>query len=196
VSIAPERRQSRIRHFKTAAAFRAWLETHHATASELWVGFFKKQSGRGGLTYKEAVDQALCYGWIDGLARGIDEVSYAQRFTPRRARSNWSAINRRRVTELRESGLMTPAGLKAFAAHDGKTAPYSFEQPPATLSSAYTRQFKAQPIAWKHFTSQPPGYQRLTTFWVMSAKKEETRLRRLTTLIADSAAGRRIKQLT
>jgi uncharacterized protein YdeI (YjbR/CyaY-like superfamily) len=196
VSIAPERRPSRIRYFKSAAAFRAWLEIHHATSAELWVGFFKKQSGRGGLTYQEAVDQALCYGWIDGLVRGVDEMSYAQRFTPRRARSHWSAINRRRVAELRESGLMAAAGLKAFAAYDGKTAPYSFEQPPAAFSSAYRTQFEAQPLAWKYFTSQPPGYQRVATFWVMSAKKEETRARRLATLIADSAAGRRIKQLT
>jgi uncharacterized protein YdeI (YjbR/CyaY-like superfamily) len=196
VSIAPECRPSRIRYFKTAAAFRAWLESHHATTAELWVGFYKKQSGRGGLSYKEAVDHALCYGWIDGLVRGVDEVSYAQRFTPRKARSHWSAVNRRRVTELRESGLMTPAGLKAFAADNNRTAPYSYEQPPATLSSAYTKQFRAQPLAWKHFTSQPPGYQRLATFWVMIAKKEETRARRLATLIADSAAGRRIKQLT
>jgi uncharacterized protein YdeI (YjbR/CyaY-like superfamily) len=195
VGIAPQRRQGRIRYFKNAAAFRAWLEAHHATTTELWVGFFKKQSGRGGLTYKEAVDQALCFGWIDGLVSGVDEVSYAQRFTPRKARSHWSEINRRRVTELRESGLMTPAGLKAFAAHDGTTAPYSHEQPPATLSSAYSRQFKAQSLAWKYFSSQPPGYQRLATFWVMSARKEETRARRLATLIADSAAGRRIKQL-
>jgi uncharacterized protein YdeI (YjbR/CyaY-like superfamily) len=183
-----------IRHFKTAAAFRAWLDAHHATATELWVGFFKKQSGRGGLTYPEAVDQALCYGWIDGLARGVDEVRYAQRFTPRRARSMWSAINRRRAGELRESGLMTPAGLKAFAADDGKAAPYSHEQP-ATLSPAFTRRFKLHTAAWNDFAARPPGYRRTAIFWVMSAKKEETRQRRLATLIADSAAGRPIKLL-
>jgi uncharacterized protein YdeI (YjbR/CyaY-like superfamily) len=184
-----------IRHFKTAAAFRAWLDAHHATTTELWVGFYKKKSGLGGLTYQDAVDQALCYGWIDGLARGVDEVSYAQRFTPRRTRSQWSAINKRRVAELRESGLMTAAGLKAFAAHDGHAAPYSHEQPQTTLSPPFVKRFKAQAEAWKYFAARPPGYRRTAAFWVMSAKKEETRERRLAALIADSAAGRPIKPL-
>ena len=142
------------------------------------------------MTYPEAVDQALCYGWIDGVRKGVDEVSYAQRFTPRTARSHWSAINQRRAAELHERGLMTPAGLKALAVHDGKPAPYSYEQRPTTFSPAFTRRFKAEANAWKYFASRPPGYRRLATFWVMSAKKEETRERRLATLIADSAAGR------
>jgi uncharacterized protein YdeI (YjbR/CyaY-like superfamily) len=184
-----------IRHFKTAAAFRAWLDAHHATTTEIWVGFYKKKSGLGGLTYQEALDQALCYGWIDGLVKGVDEVSYAQRFTPRKARSQWSAINKHRVGELRESGLMTPAGLKAFNAHDGNAASYSYEQPPTTLSPAFIKRFKAQADAWTYFASRPPGYRRTATFWVMSARKEETRERRLAILIADSAAGRPIKLL-
>src|SRR4051794_22146203 len=116
-----------IRHFKTTAAFRAWLNKNHATATELWLGFFKKHSGRGGLTYKDAVEQALCFGWIDGVVKRVDDATYVQRFSPRRSRSKWSTINRRRAIALRERGLMTPAGLEAFEAHDGKGAPYSYE---------------------------------------------------------------------
>jgi uncharacterized protein YdeI (YjbR/CyaY-like superfamily) len=148
------------------------------------------------MTYQEAVEQALCFGWIDGVAKGVDEKSYAQRFTPRKSRSHWSAINRQRAAELHARGLMTPAGLTALAAHDGRPAPYSHEQPPTALSPAFTRRFKAQATAWHYFTARPPGYRRVATFWVMSAKKEETRERRLATLIADSAAGRPIKLLT
>jgi uncharacterized protein YdeI (YjbR/CyaY-like superfamily) len=189
-----EDRRRMVRYFKSAAAFRAWLDANHSTATELWVGIYKKDSGRGGLTYKEAVDQALCYGWIDGIAKGVDEVSYSQRFTPRKARSHWSSINRQRVAELCEQGLMAPAGLAAFAADDGEPAPYSHEQP-LTLSPALLQRFKAQADAWQYFSGRPPGYRRSAAFWVMSAKKEETRERRFATLLADSAAGRPIKLL-
>ncbi|HJR45196.1 MAG TPA: YdeI/OmpD-associated family protein [Actinomycetota bacterium] len=183
------------RFFRTEAAFRKWLEANHGRKDELWVGFYKKASGKGGLTYKQAVDQALCFGWIDGLAKTIDDNAYRQRFTPRRKTSTWSAINIKRVGELKKLGLMHPAGLKAFQERDPrKTSQYSFENAPE-FSAAQKKTFKANRKAWEFFQAQPPGYRRTATWWVVSAKKEETRDRRLSTLIEDSAAGRRIAQL-
>lgn len=179
--------------FETPAAFRRWLEKHHATAKELWVGFYKVKSGKGGMVYRQALDEALCYGWIDGMVRRVDEDCYAQRFTPRRTDSTWSRINVRRVQELTAEGRMRPPGIEAFERRaEDRTGGYSSEQPDVRLSRAHERTFKASPEAWAFFRAQPPSYRRVATWWVMSAKREETRVRRLLQLISTSAAGRRM----
>jgi uncharacterized protein YdeI (YjbR/CyaY-like superfamily) len=181
------------RHFKSAADFRAWLEAHGTSVRELWVGFYKKASGKGGLTYKDAVDEALCCGWIDGIKKRVDESSFTHRFTPRTASSIWSAINLKRMQELLERGRVADAGREAYERRDPKqTQKYSFENRPAAFDAALERRFKANQDAWTFFRAQPPGYQKVLTFWVMSAKKEETRQRRLDALIKDSAEGKRI----
>jgi uncharacterized protein YdeI (YjbR/CyaY-like superfamily) len=182
--------------FKTAAAWRKWLEKNHDKAPEIWVGLHKKDSRLSSVTYKQAVDQALCFGWIDGIARGIDEKSYKQRFTPRTKRSTWSAINIARIGELKELGLLHPAGLAAFEQRDpARINQYSFEQSRIRFADADERSFRANEKAWAFFQSQPPGYRKTATWWVLSAKKNETRQRRLATLIQDSEAGRKIKPL-
>ena len=184
--------------FETPAEFRAWLEEHHADEAELLVGFHKKGSGRPSMTWPESVDQALCFGWIDGVRRGIDEHSYTIRFTPRKARSTWSVVNVRRAEELIEAGLMRPAGLAAFEARTGeRSGVYSFEQKDeVAFDEAQARRFQADAKAWEFFQAQPPWYRRTATWWVISAKKEETRAKRLATLIEDSAAGRTLRGLT
>jgi uncharacterized protein YdeI (YjbR/CyaY-like superfamily) len=180
-------------HFKSPAEFRAWLEAHHATATELLIGFYKKDSGRGGITYAEALDQALCFGWIDGVRKGLDDQSYTIRFTPRKRGSIWSNINVRHVERLTAAGRMRAAGQAAFAARDAKkTGIYSFERPPQKLTPELEKIFRAKKRAWTFWSAQPPGYQRTLTAWVIRAKQEETKQRRLATLIAESAAGRRI----
>jgi uncharacterized protein YdeI (YjbR/CyaY-like superfamily) len=183
--------------FATPEDFRAWLSEHHATAAELLVGFHKKGSGRPSITWPESVDQALCFGWIDGVRRRIDDERYSIRFTPRRPRSIWSAINVKRVGELAEQGLMHPAGMAAFERRsDDKTAIYSYERRTAAkLEPAMEREFKRDERAWAWFEAQPPSYRRTATHWVISAKKPETRERRLRQLIADSRAGRPIPPL-
>jgi uncharacterized protein YdeI (YjbR/CyaY-like superfamily) len=184
-------------YFETPADFRAWLEEHHTTATELWVGFYKKGSGRPSITWPEAVDQALCFGWIDGIRKSVDADSYANRFTPRTPRSTWSNVNVARVAELTAQGLMTPAGLRAFERRDeARSGAYSFEQRPRELPPEYQARFKEQPAAWAFFEAQPPGYRRTAIHWVVSAKREETRLKRLATLIEDSAQGRRLAPLS
>ncbi len=177
--------------FATSDDFRAWLEAHHEAADELWVGFYRKGSGRAGITWPQAVDQALCFGWIDGLRKRIDEVSYANRFTPRRPRSHWSAVNIRRVVELQRLGLMRPAGLKAFEARsEERTATYSYEQRQAArLEPEQEEQLRAKPRAWEFFQAQAPWYRRVAVHWVVSAKREETRRRRLAELIDASEQG-------
>lgn len=181
------------KYFKSAADFRTWLEANHSAASELWVGFYKKDSGKGGLTYAEALDEALCFGWIDGVRKRVDELSFTQRFTPRKPKSNWSLINIRHVGRLKKAGRMSVAGLKVFAARSAaKSGVYSFENRPRQLSPELERQFKRDAAAWSFFQQQPPGYHRLMNFWIMSAKQEETRQRRLARLIADSKQGRRV----
>lgn len=180
-------------YFKSPGAFRAWLEASHANASELWVGIYKKDSGRVGLTYAEALDEALCFGWIDGIRKRVDELSFSQRFTPRKPASVWSLINVGHVKRLTKAGRMKPAGLKAFAARTAaKTGVYSFENRPKELSPEFQRQFKSNKVAWEFFQKQPPGYRRLASFFVMSAKQEETRQRRLARLITASRSGRRL----
>ena len=182
------------RFFRTPADFRAWLEKHHADTPALWVGFYKKASGKGGIAYHEGVDVALCYGWIDGIKKRVDEDSYTHRFSPRKAGSIWSAINTRRATELVALGVMAPPGLEVFERRDrAKTKLYSYENRPAAFDAAIERTFKANAAAWTFFRAQPPGYQKLLTFWVMSAKKDEARLRRLAALVKSSAEGVRMR---
>jgi uncharacterized protein YdeI (YjbR/CyaY-like superfamily) len=189
---------SDITFFATPAAFRAWLRKHHHNTHELWVGFHKKGSGKPSITWPESVDAALCFGWIDGVRRGIDDASYTIRFTPRKPTSTWSAINIKRVAELTAGGLMQPAGLAAFAARsEAKSAIYAYEQRDAAkLTRDEERRFLADKPAWAFFEAQPPGYRRTATRWVVSAKRDDTRAGRLDTLIEDSARGRTIKQLT
>jgi uncharacterized protein YdeI (YjbR/CyaY-like superfamily) len=184
-------------HFKSAAEFRKWLQKNHDRAKEVWVGFYRKESGRGGLTYKEALDQALCFGWIDGIRKKVDEESYTNRFTPRQAKSAWSLINIKRVEELTGEGLMAEPGLAAFNGRDPtRSGIYSFENRPKTLTRELERLFRANEPAYEFFRAQPAGYRRLATWFVMSAKKDDTRQRRLERLIVDSAAGRRLGIMT
>jgi uncharacterized protein YdeI (YjbR/CyaY-like superfamily) len=181
-------------YFATAADFRRWLASNHDKAAELWVGFWKKDSGKAGMSYDEAVDEALCYGWIDGLVNRHDERSYKQRFTPRKPTSVWSAVNVARIERLKAAGRMARPGLAAFGKRDpGRTGTYSFENRDVAFSPALERRFRGKAKAWSFFAKQPPGYRRLMAFWVMSAKREETRTRRLAKLIERSAAGERIQ---
>lgn len=178
-------------YFATPAEFRAWLEKHHDSATEVLVGFHKRHTGKPSLTWPESVDEALCFGWIDGIRKSVDEDRYTIRFTPRKPKSNWSNVNTKRVGELKKLGRMTPAGLKAFEERDAKRD-YAYEE---TRQRSFTpeqeKTFRANKKAWAFFEVQPPGYRKTLTFWVTSAKKEETRASRLQKLIAESAAGRR-----
>ncbi len=184
-----------VRFFPDAAALRAWFDEHHTREDLLWIGFYKRGHGGPNVTYHEAVDEALCVGWIDSVSYALDEGRRAQRFTPRRKRSIWSAVNTKRVGELLAEGRMRPAGLAAFEARDPeRTAIYSYERAQAALDEASLARFGAQPGALEFFEAQSPSYKRLALYWVLSAKKPETRERRLSTLIEDSASGRRIKQ--
>jgi len=177
--------------FESARAFRDWLQAHHATERELWVGFYKKGSGRTGLTYQEAVDEALCHGWIDGKLRRIDDVCHQVRFTPRKPTSYWSTINIRKVAELTKAGRMTSAGLAMFDARRKAAAPHE-DTTPLTLSPSFAKRLRADKGARRFFEAQPPWYRRNTQFWVMSAKREETRERRLAALIDACARGERL----
>ena len=183
--------------FKTPAEFRKWFETDHALASELWVGFYKKDSGKPSITWPESVDQALCFGWIDGIRKSIDDTSYMIRFTPRKARSIWSAVNIKRAAELIEQGLMRPAGLKAFTAREeNRSGIYSYEQRSPELPAQYRKILNKNSRAMKFFDAQSPSYRKAANWWVQSAKKEETRLTRLAKLIEHSGKGERIPQFT
>lgn len=183
--------------FITPTDFRRWLEENQASTTELLLGFYKKNSNTPGITYAQALDEALCYGWIDGVRRSLDETSYTIRFTPRKASSIWSNVNIKRAEELIELGLMQPAGLKVFnKRRPDKSGIYSFETDERQLETGYEEQFRAHSEAWDFFQSQPPYYQKTARFWVMSAKKEETRLKRLATLIEDSSHRRRLKNLS
>lgn len=178
------------RFFGTQSDFRKWLEKHHNTATELWVGYYKTGSGKKSITWPQSVDEALCFGWIDGVRKSIDDLSYTIRFTPRRANSIWSAVNIRRTKELRRMGLMRPAGIRAFSARDERRAQrYSFEQKRVALSPKYERRMRANKKAWRFFQSLPPSTRKPSIWWVISAKKEETQLRRLGILISASAKG-------
>jgi uncharacterized protein YdeI (YjbR/CyaY-like superfamily) len=179
--------------FRTAADFRTWLQRNHATATELWVGFYKKDSGKPSITWPESVDQALCFGWIDGIRKRIDEISYEIRFTPRRDGSIWSAINIRRAEELVRQKQMRAAGLSAFAARiENKSGVYSYEQRSPELILPYATLLKKNKAAWSFFEKQPPSYRKMINWWIVSAKKEETRMTRLEKLINESAKGKRL----
>ena len=182
--------------FASASEFRSWLAEHHASGPELWVGFYKRATGRPTLTWQESVDEALCFGWIDGIRKSVDAERYKIRFTPRRPGSHWSAVNLGRVAVLIDGGRMRPPGLAVYEARDPqKSGQYSFERKRASLTAAQRERFREAPDAWAFFRSQPAGYRKLATWWVISAKREETRARRLETLIADSAEGRRLGAL-
>ena len=179
--------------FTTQEKFREWLEKNHASANELVVGFHKKNSGKKSITYGEALEEALCFGWIDGVKRSLDETSYTQRFTPRRARSIWSLVNVKHVERLKKEGRMHAAGLAAYAQRDPKrTGIYAFENAPRELSAEYEKELRQVKGAWEYFQTYPPYLKKTVSFWVMSAKKEETRSARLQRLIESCAKGERI----
>jgi uncharacterized protein YdeI (YjbR/CyaY-like superfamily) len=186
---------NRIEIFRSAAELRDWLETNHDTAADVWIGYYKKGVPKASVSYSESVDEALSFGWIDGITRRIDEEVYATRFTPRRKRSNWSAVNVARVGELMAAGQMHPAGIDAFQARSAdRTGVYSYENRPADLPVEYRRQLEANGRASSWWQAQTPSYRRAATWWVVSAKREATRERRMATLITDCAAGRMIQQ--
>jgi uncharacterized protein YdeI (YjbR/CyaY-like superfamily) len=182
--------------FKSPSDLRKWFEKNYASVTELWVGYYKKGSGKPSITWPESVDEALCFGWIDGIRKSLDDQSYVIRFTPRRKGSIWSAVNIKRVGELSEQGLMRESGHAAFEKRkEYKSGVYSYEQRGDQLVEPYATKFKRNKKAWKFFQSQSPGYRKLANWWVVSAKKEETRLRRLEKLIDDSAHERSFSQM-
>lgn len=179
--------------FETPEKFRAWLRKHHRTADELWVGYWKKHTGLASITWQESVDEALCFGWIDGIRKSVDADSYTNRFTPRREGSSWSAVNTKRAVELIRQGRMRAAGRKAFEARDAeRTERHSSQRDNPRLDEAREAMFRANRTAWGFFQAQPPGYRRLAVWWIVSAKREDTRARRFDQLLAVSAARRRI----
>jgi uncharacterized protein YdeI (YjbR/CyaY-like superfamily) len=187
----------RIVFFPSPSHLRKWFEKHHATERELWVGYFKKSSGKPSVTWPESVDEALCVGWIDGLRKSLDDESYKIRFTPRGPRSIWSSVNIRRARALAGQARMKPAGLKAFEARkENRSGIYSYEQRGENLAEPYGSMLKTNAAAWTFFGAQPRSYRKAAGWWVVSAKKEETRLERLGRLTRLSARGRRIPQFT
>lgn len=183
-----------MKFFKTQNDFRKWLDKNHASSKELMIGFYRKSSGRGGLTYPEAVEEALCFGWIDSIRKGVDESVYTNRFTPRKPASIWSNVNIKHVERLTKLKLMHPAGITAFNKRtENKSGIYSFEQKDIKLPAAYERKLKANKKAWQFYKSQAPWYKRTSSYWVISAKQEVTRLKRLQMLIDDSENGLRAK---
>jgi uncharacterized protein YdeI (YjbR/CyaY-like superfamily) len=190
----PER-EDKPRTFSSRAQLRAWLERNHARAPELNLRLFKVHARERGVTYREALDEALCFGWIDGVRRAHDTVSFTQRFSPRRRGSKWSQVNHRRMRELHDAGLVAAPGLAAWKAATAKPAGYSFESKPLALAKSYWSQLQANAEAYSYFQQQAPWYRRTSSFWVMSAKQEETRQRRLAQLITCSAQNKPIAPL-
>jgi len=188
--------EARARFFRSQQELHKWLDKNHDRAAELWVGMYRKSSGKKGITYREALDEALCFGWIDGVRKRIDDESYKQRFTPRKPRSYWSAVNMKRFDELVAAGAMQPSGLEAFRRRHESSGRYSYERATVELDPAYEKKFRRNKEAWRFFDSQAPSYKRAAVWWIMSAKREDTRLRRLDTLIADSGEERRIRPLS
>jgi uncharacterized protein YdeI (YjbR/CyaY-like superfamily) len=183
-------------YFRRQAAFRKWLEKNHATKSELFIGFYKKNSGKVGITYQEALDEGLCFGWIDGVVRSVDAESYMHRFTPRQLNSHWSLVNVRRFGELDRASQIAPGGRAAFERRTPeRTGKAAYEQPLAELTAAQTKKLKANAKAWAYYDSQTPSYKRVTKHWVTRAQQEATRERRLDLLIKCSAKGERIPQV-
>lgn len=187
-----------VKYFRTPADLRAWFDQNHEKAREQWIGYYKKDSGKPSITWPESVDQALCFGWIDGVRKSIDAQRYAIRFTPRRPTSNWSAVNIRRIAELKKLGLMKKPGLELFKQRRKEKANrYSFEQRKnPELPAPLRKKFQANKKAWTFFTSQPPWYQRACLWWVISAKQETTTIKRLGQLIRDAENGKSIPSLT
>lgn len=180
--------------FATQAKFRAWLEKHHKKETELLVGFYKVSSNKPSMTWSGSVDEALCFGWIDGVRKSIDNESYSIRFTPRKTTSIWSAINIKKVEELTKAGLMKPEGIKAFELRtENKSRIYSHEKEPAVLTSEYENQFKQNKLAWTFFNGQAPSYKKVMLHWIMSAKQEKTRLSRLEKTISVSQEQKRMQ---
>jgi uncharacterized protein YdeI (YjbR/CyaY-like superfamily) len=189
--------EDEVVYFESPAALRAWLAENHDKRTELWVGMHKKSTGRPSVTWPELVDEVLCFGWIDGVRKSVDAESYKNRITPRRPRSIWSAVNVKRVGELIELGRMQPAGLKVFEARDpDRTNMYSFEQKTAAFTPEQEALFRTNPEAWAYWEARPPSYKRAATWWVISAKQEATRQRRLATLIENCANRRTVDPLT
>jgi uncharacterized protein YdeI (YjbR/CyaY-like superfamily) len=183
-------------YFESTAELRDWFDANHETAADLWLGYHRKATGKPTISWSNAVDEALCVGWIDGIRKRIDEASSAQRFTPRRKASNWSAINVDKVAALTAEGRMRPAGLAAFEARSElKTGVYSYEQAEALFSTDELGRFRAVPAAWADWERRAPSYRKAVTFWVTSAKGADTRARRLEALIADSAAGEPVRPM-
>ncbi len=186
----------RLRFFETPADFRRWLRGNHAKAKELWVGFYKVGT-RPSITWPESVRESLCFGWIDGIRKSVDEKSYCIRFSPRKPSSVWSAINIRTAKELIEAGRMHAAGLRAFEERkENRSGIYSYENRPRTLPEVYEKRLRKSPAAWKWFQARSPAYRRTVIWWIVSAKREETRVSRLEQWIADSARGRTLPMLT
>lgn len=183
--------------FPSRSDLRQWFDEHHTTAQELLVGYYKKSSDQPSITWPESVDEALCYGWIDGIRKSVDDASYTIRFTPRKPGSIWSAVNLRRAQALIENGQMHPAGLKAYQARqENKSGIYSYEQRSGELPEPYAQELRQNEVAWEFYQLQPPSYRKSAGWWVVSAKQEETRHKRLAQLIEDSAQGRTIPPLT
>jgi len=182
------------RFFASPAQFSRWLEKNHLSAKELWVGFHKRHTGTPSIDWPQSVDCALCFGWIDGVRKSLGDASYVIRFTPRKPTSIWSAINIAKVAELTKQGLMAPAGLAIFARRDPVRAPGYSVATRTPFDRATLAAFKAKKKAWAFFEAQPPGYRRVIAHWVMSAKREETRAKRLAYAVAESAAGRRVER--
>ena len=179
--------------FRSAAEWRAWLAAHRDHTDEVLVGYYKRATNKPSLTWSESVDEALCFGWIDGIRRRVDDDRYTIRFTPRRPGSTWSAVNLRKIETLAAKRLMQPAGLAAHAARRADRIGYSFEQRKSlVLPPAFVRRFRANPAAWAFFNEQPPGYRRTVTFWIVSAKRQTTQQQRLDRLIAECARRRRV----
>jgi uncharacterized protein YdeI (YjbR/CyaY-like superfamily) len=176
--------------FQNQQEFRNWLEENHQTKTELLVGFYKVNSGKPSMTWSQSVDVALCFGWIDGITRSMDKDSYQIRFTPRKKNSIWSAVNIKKVEQLTEQGLMQAAGLESFQNRsENKSKIYAFENEEVKFSPEFEAQFKANPPAWDYFQSLAASYRKTSSHWVMSAKQDATRLKRLNELISDSAKG-------
>ncbi len=191
--MSPSPQPHDVIYFESPAQLRNWFDANHATADDLWVGQYRKATGRPSVTWSQAVDEALCVGWIDGVRVSVDETRFLQRFTPRRKGSTWSAINVAKVEALTAEGRMRPAGLAAFEARTAANAAiYSYERPPAIFSDDEVARLQANPAAWADWLGRPPSYQRAVTHWVTSAKAAATRERRLATLIEDSAASRKV----
>lgn len=192
-----EVRKDTLRFFRSRGEFRRWLHRNHSKATELWLGMYRKDSGKRGITYPEALEEALCYGWIDGIRKKLDDASFATRFTPRKRGSVWSKVNVGHVERLKAEGRMHESGLAAYEAKDdARSGVYSFEREAADLDAAAKNSFSRNREAWKYFQAQPPYYRRLASWWVISAKREETRNRRLAQLIECSAQQERLPPFT